>query len=345
MSEEKFRTSDHKRELKRKKRRQKMRRRRMIFYVGVLVLLFIVIQIFSAILASFKKDTSKEISFNWFLDKAYRDSIGAVRTHMPNYNNFKDSLNAVYDEFEFMKKELMPGENHLVQANNYAYDTAEIRSYIRGEKKYTGKDKLVFLTFDDGPNTSITPQVLNTLKKNNVHGTFFVVGSRITEKTYPVLRKTIYNGNAIGTHSFYHNYDILYPGRVADPAKIKEETQLTLARLQKVFGDNFHSVPWRYPGGHMSWQNTSEADSVISAMNVEWLDWNCMTGDAEPKKTRPTTNSGILETLDKTLNQNLHTDVAVVLMHDATNKQLSVDSLQDVIDYFKEHNYKFGILK
>ncbi|MBL7575904.1 Peptidoglycan/xylan/chitin deacetylase, PgdA/CDA1 family [Peptoniphilus asaccharolyticus DSM 20463] len=345
MIEEKSIHLDNRRNLKRKKRRQKMRRRRMIFYTILLVLVFIVIHIFSAVIHSFKKNDNKEVYFNWFLDKAYRDSIGVVRTKMPTYNNFSDGLNAIYDEFEFMKKELMPGENHLVQANSYAYDTAEIRAYIRGEKKYTGKDKLVFLTFDDGPNTSITPQVLATLKKNNVHGTFFVVGSRITDKTYSILRKTVYNGNAIATHSFYHNYDILYPGRVADPDKIKEETQLTLARLNKVFGDNFHSVPWRYPGGHMSWQNTAAADQTVSAMNVEWIDWNCMTGDAEPKKTRPTTSAGIIETLDKSLNQNLHTDVAVVLMHDATNKQLSADSLQDVIDYFKEHNYKFGILK
>ena len=175
MNEEKLRTLDHKRELKRKKRRQKNASQTNDFYVGVLILLFIIIQIFSAILGSFKKDTSKRNFIQLVLDKAYRDSIGAVRTHMPNYNNFEDSLNAIYDEFEFMKKELMPGENHLVQANSYAYNTAEIRAYIRGEKKYTGKDKLVFLTFDDGPNTSITPQVLATLKKNNVHGTFFLL--------------------------------------------------------------------------------------------------------------------------------------------------------------------------
>lgn len=338
-------TEYEKKELRKIKRRKKMRRRRIIFYTLVLIIVLLFIKIITAITSSAHNNESMAPPFNWYLDKARRDSIEEVRTTKPTYNTLKNQLYGIYDEFEFMKKELMPGTNHLVQADHYAFDAAEIRSYIRGQKEYKGKDKIVFLTFDDGPNNEITPQVLATLKKNNVHATFFVVGSRIVNNTHSVLHQIIYNGNAIGTHSFYHNYDVLYPNRIADPAKVKEETMLTQARLKKVFGDSFESNVLRYPGGHMSWQNTAASDEALSSIGTEWIDWNAMVGDAEPKATRPTTVSGMVETVDKTLNQNLHTNIAVILMHDAKNKQLTADALQDVINYFKDHGYKFGILK
>lgn len=334
----------NRKEINRKKRRQKMRRRRIIFYIILLATLLLIIKIITAFVGAINNKDTKQ-SFNWFLDKAYRDSIGELRTTKPTYSNFNDRLNAIYDEFEFMKKELMPNTNHLVQADSYAYDTAEIRSYIRGEKEYKGKEKLVFLTFDDGPNYEITPQVINILKANQVHGTFFVVGNRVNENTSPVLHQIIYNGNSIGTHSFNHNYEELYPQKVANVDQIKEETLLTQSRLKKVFGESFQSDVWRYPGGHMSWQGTAASDAALSDIGAEWIDWNCMVGDAEPISNRPTTPAGMVEMVDKTLKKNLHTDVAVVLMHDAKNKQLTADSLQGVIDYFKDNGYTFGILK
>ena len=51
---------------------------------------------------------------------------------------------------------LLPGCNFARKAESYAYDTKEIRMITRGEKEYAG-EKVVFLTFDNGVNTSITP--------------------------------------------------------------------------------------------------------------------------------------------------------------------------------------------
>ncbi|WBW50191.1 polysaccharide deacetylase [Peptoniphilus equinus] len=329
---------------RRKKRQARMRRRRILFFALVALILFALISLISRVIH--RMNTPDEPApFNWFVDKAYRDQKGIVRTVKPTYSTFPDSLNSIYDDLEFMKKEIMPGENHLIQANSYAYDTKTIRQYIRGEAEYTADKKLVFLTFDDGPNTTITPQVLDILAKNDVHATFFVVGNRIKDQTTNVLRRTVYEGNAIATHSFSHDYETLYPEKTANAAKLKEESLLTQGRLQKIFGDDFKSNVMRYPGGHMSWQNTQSSDKALADAGIEWIDWNAIIGDASTKSSRPTTTEGFIETLDRSLNQNLHTDIAVVLMHDATNKQQSVDALQSIIDYFKSHNYEFGILK
>lgn len=64
--------------------------------------------------------------------------------------------------------------------------------------------KIVALTFDDGPCKPYTEQILKILDKENVKATFFVVGMNI--KRYPdLIQKLIKQGHAIGNHSMYHD--------------------------------------------------------------------------------------------------------------------------------------------
>ena len=63
------------------------------------------------------------------------------------------------------------------------------------------------------------------------------------------------------------------------------------------------------------------------------------------KSVRPTTTAGQIEYLDRSLNKNKNTKIVVVLAHDARNKQLTADSLSEVIKYFRDRDYEFGILK
>jgi peptidoglycan/xylan/chitin deacetylase (PgdA/CDA1 family) len=59
------------------------------------------------------------------------------------------------------------------------------------------------LTFDDGPDPRWTPQVLDVLRRHRVHGTFFVIGSRVIRNA-GLTRRIIAEGHEIGTHSFTH---------------------------------------------------------------------------------------------------------------------------------------------
>ncbi|MFC8200377.1 bifunctional polysaccharide deacetylase/glycosyltransferase family 2 protein [Streptomyces sp. NPDC057298] len=87
-------------------------------------------------------------------------------------------------------------------------------------------DKTIALTFDDGPNPTWTPQILDILEENDVPGTFFVVGSMVSR--YPdIVSDLVDQGNEIGIHTFTH-VDLSYQS----DARIKREmdqTQLALA--------------------------------------------------------------------------------------------------------------------
>lgn len=68
---------------------------------------------------------------------------------------------------------------------------------LRGTKK-------VALTFDDGPDVSLTPRLLDTLKKYNVQATFFILTERINDQTLPILKRIMSEGHNLGSHHLNH---------------------------------------------------------------------------------------------------------------------------------------------
>lgn len=65
--------------------------------------------------------------------------------------------------------------------------------------------KLAALTFDDGPNTVTTPQVLDVLEKHGIPASFFVVGNNITPESSEVMRRAVKLGCEIENHSRTHS--------------------------------------------------------------------------------------------------------------------------------------------
>ncbi|HWB93328.1 MAG TPA: polysaccharide deacetylase family protein [Puia sp.] len=65
------------------------------------------------------------------------------------------------------------------------------------------KEKILYLTFDDGPHPVITPWVLEVLRKHDARATFFCIGKNV--KGYPeILRSTLMAGHRVGNHSYDH---------------------------------------------------------------------------------------------------------------------------------------------
>ena len=62
-------------------------------------------------------------------------------------------------------------------------------------------DKVIALTFDDGPNPVKTPELLDVLEENDVVATFFVIGN-LVEKYPEIVKRAYEDGNEIGTHSY-----------------------------------------------------------------------------------------------------------------------------------------------
>lgn len=64
--------------------------------------------------------------------------------------------------------------------------------------------KYIALTFDDGPNTEVTPKILDLFERYQVRGSFFVNGNHINEDTIPVMKRAIALGCDIQNHSYSH---------------------------------------------------------------------------------------------------------------------------------------------
>lgn len=238
---------------------------------------------------------------------------------------------------------LMPGANHSYKANAYAYSTEDAKAWMRGKKQFEGGGKLVFLTFDDGP-VKNTPGVLDVLKRRGIPGTFFLLGKSIeTVQDSSVLNRYIEEGHGIGIHSYSHEYSYLYPGRTANRDRIVEEYNRTLGLLKERLGESFDTKVFRFPGGSMSWKNIPEAQSALGGLGVIDIDWNAMSGDAEPKSRRPESPDAMAKYAMETFKNSGNLDVAVILMHDA--QSVTAEYLDALIDEFQAEGFTFGILK
>ena len=246
---------------------------------------------------------------------------------------------------EAQSKAAQVGQNHIAEANQYAYPVAQVKQ--ERDAPYTSpiKEKVVFLTFDDGPNTVNSPKVLDILSQAGVHGTFFVVGKQVSPETAPVLKAEYDAGHAIGLHSMTHDYSLLYPSRVGATAVIENEAKSAQAVVQQVLGSDFRSHIWRYPGGHFSWKGLAAADAALSRLGLDWIDWDAAVGDALSPAQEPKTEDAMLQYHLRSLNVYPASNVRVVLMHDALGKDLTVKTLPRIIQYYRDNGYKFGVLE
>lgn len=239
-----------------------------------------------------------------------------------------------------LNNEIVPNGNIIYSAKSYAVPANEVAQMINGT--YKGGGKQIFLTFDDGPSAVNTPKVLNILKKYGVHGTFFVVGSNLQTKTAQnLLKEEIMDGNAIGDHSYSHDYRKLYPGNKVNVSAFMNELNRTNSIMRSVLGPNFNARVIRMPGGYMS--RAYYHDKNLPALNSEFrkegitsIDWNAETGDATGKAYTPSqlANNAIKET------RGYHH--IVLLMHDI--KGNTAKALPEIIQYYKSHGYSFDVI-
>ena len=89
--------------------------------------------------------------------------------------------------------------------------------------KINTKEKIIYLSFDDGPHPVITPFILDELNKYNAKASFFCIGKNVV--LYPdVYKRIIEEGHAVGNHSFTHlngwkTKDKIYLNDIAEAKK------------------------------------------------------------------------------------------------------------------------------
>lgn len=110
-------------------------------------------------------------------------------------------------------------------------------------------DRVVALTFDDGPNPAYTPEVLAILRRERVPGTFFLIGSKVTADG----GKTDYRGELVGYHTYDH-------GKM--PLMSVAQQEADFRRGAATFPKSYATGPgfWRPPRGQ------------IAPATVRWVD-------------------------------------------------------------------------
>ncbi|GFP78307.1 polysaccharide deacetylase family protein [Clostridium fungisolvens] len=228
-----------------------------------------------------------------------------------------------------------------VDEDSNSFDCGKIQDFLTKNIRIEDNKKIAFLTFDDGPSTTVTPRILNILKENNVKATFFIVGKQLEEapEAKNILLETYKQGNAIANHTYSHNYSKLYPHGIVDVNNFMAEVEQNNHILKAVLGENFNTKVIRYPGGHASWKGTEGLDKKLEDKNYKYIDWNALIGDAE----------GGAKTKDQLIKRYHQTFIGqekvVLLMHDTYGKQSTAEALPYIIGDLKSKGYEFRTLK
>lgn len=223
---------------------------------------------------------------------------------------------------EFTKKVDVFATNIKEDSNHQEFDSQLVEQMFECDalaRRLSGsildERKLIALTFDDGPNPSYTPQVLDILAQYDVKATFFLLGQEVVK--YPELVKEIADaGHLVENHSFGH----------PDFATISDDELLDeINRTQEAIYDAAGILPTMYrmpygSGGARVVQMFPDLQSVI--WNVDSEDW--VSEDAY------TIYLNVMENLLQ------HT---VLLMHD--KDQSTVDSLELLIPELIAQGYEF----
>jgi len=191
------------------------------------------------------------------------------------------------------------------------------------------KEKVIYLTFDDGPTPEITTWVLSELKKFNAKATFFCIGKNVT--AHPEIFKTILeDGNAIGNHT--HNHVNGWKKTSKTYLRSIDKAQETInfsIRSQKSPIINLFRPPYGKIKNGVAKKLLEKGYKIIM--------WDVLSGDFDRSITK--------EQCLKNVIQNT-TQGSIVVFHDsvkASNKLKFV--LPKALDHFSKKGYVFETIK
>lgn len=185
------------------------------------------------------------------------------------------------------------------------------------------KAKRVALTFDDGPDSVYTPQILDVLKEQNVKATFFLIGKRA--EIFPdVVKRMSDEGHIVGNHTWSHPNII----KLDHAAMLKEILEAEKA-ISKLTG--YRPALFRSPYGSIDQNRVKELAKLnykIIAWSVDSLDWKSLTAEQVKYNVLENVKEG-----------------SVILQHSSGSKEEnltgSVAALRDIIVTLKKEGYQF----
>jgi peptidoglycan/xylan/chitin deacetylase (PgdA/CDA1 family) len=221
---------------------------------------------------------------------------------------------------EEFKTEMLTSWQQEAQAKGFSTDVPpKFQGIVISEAKLPPEKKVIALTFDDGPWPSSTAKVLDILKKNNIKGTFFVVGQNV--KNYPDLTKRVVtDGHIIANHTWHHWYHHMNAQTAA------YEVANTTDIIYKTTG--IKTSLFRPPGGNMRNGVAAYAKSNKYAVIM----WSSDSMDY----SRP----GVPRLINNIFRE--AKPGGIVLMHDGGgDRSHTVKALPEIISKFRKQGYEF----
>ena len=192
--------------------------------------------------------------------------------------------------------------------------------------------RLVYLTFDDGPNPACTPLLLDLLREKGVHASFFVIERHLTSETAPIVRRMFLEGHCVGLHSADRRLMTRSAGEVSRTLKAAAD------RMESLTG--FRPSPLFRP--HAGWRSVNMLRG-LARLNFRLVGWSWMTWDwvgfrrrtAERVSSQVVSNAG---------------PGKIIVIHDGhhrnqnADRRYALDATARIIDELRSRGYRFGVL-
>lgn len=176
-------------------------------------------------------------------------------------------------------------------------------------------EKVIYLTFDDGPTPRVTEWVLNQLEKNNAKATFFCVGENV-EKHRAILETVQSKGHRIGNHGMRHE----------NGWEVDTNTYLkSYSETQKLIATDL----FRPPYGRIKNRQAKE----LMKLGVKIVMWDVISGDFDTSIRPEKCLTNVLK-----LTQN----GSIVVFHDSEKAFPNLSfALPKMLDHFSKKGYRF----
>lgn len=193
-------------------------------------------------------------------------------------------------------------------------------------------ERTIYLTFNDGP-SPVTAALLDSLKKSDVHATFFLTGSDTAgEDTLPLLKRMVDEGHTVGMLSWSNSYDTIY-----------NSVESYLDDMYRIFSyikENTGVTPtfFRFPGGSVNSYNAGLYQELIAEMlrrGFVPFDWNVSAQDTVPDVTSAQISDRVV-LLSSSMTR------SIVLLHDEGEE--TVEALHGIIKALKAEKFSFAPL-
>lgn len=193
----------------------------------------------------------------------------------------------------------------------------------------------IYLTFDDGPQWGSTEKILNVLRDEGVHATFFVTSNGPDS----LIKREYDEGHVVALHTSSHNYAKIYASRDA----YFNDLNIISNRVKNITG--YESKIIRFPGGSSNTVSRKYKIGIMSTLTQEVLekgyryhDWNVDSEDAG-RCSGSASSSCVYNNVVNGLSLN---KCNMVLMHDIKN--YTANAISDIIHYGKNNGYSFEVI-